>query len=260
MELAQKLFTTRGGTLVLAGLAAGLAAVVVFVYLHNYRSSVKSGGQPATVLVAKSKITKGTPGTAVASGHLFQATQIRESQLREGAIADPASLTGRVAATDIFPGQQLTAAEFVSGENTVAADLTTGQRAIIVPLDGAHGLIGAARAGDKVDIYAGFNVVPVDNLGRPLPGASQNRAVLRLIDANVPVLAIGAKSGTTNNVTLKVDPRDAAKVAFASDNGKVWLVLRPPTGAGASPPDIVTVETLLLGVPPIVALRSFGGR
>jgi Flp pilus assembly protein CpaB len=260
MELAQKLFTTRGGTLVLAGLAAALAAVVVFVYIHNHDSSVKAGGQAATVLVAKSLIAKGTPGSAVATGHLFQAEQIRQSQLRQGAIADPSSLAGRVALRDILPSQQLTVNDFAAAEATVSSSLTAGTRAIVVPLDAARGLVGTAHVGDKVDVYAGFNVIPIDKNGVPLPQGATNRPVLRLIAANVPLLSIGAKASGTNNVTLDVDPGTAAKIAFASDNGKLWLVLRPPTGAGTSPPNIVTVETLLLGIPPIVELRSFGGR
>ena len=65
MEFAHKLFSTRGGTLVLAGLAAVLAAVSVLVYVRHYRSSVKAGGQPATVLVASKLIPKGTAGRLV---------------------------------------------------------------------------------------------------------------------------------------------------------------------------------------------------
>jgi hypothetical protein len=37
-------------------------------------------------------------------------------------------------------------------------------------------------------------------------------------------------------------------------------VLRPSSGAKASPPSIVTVDTLLLGLPPVTALKTFGGR
>jgi hypothetical protein len=43
----------------------------------------------------------------------------------------------------------------------------------------------------------------------------------------------------------------AAAIAFAADNGKVWLVLRPPTGARPVRPGLVTVGTVLLGVPPV---------
>src|SRR6266852_8134068 len=129
MELAHELFSARGGTLLLAGLAALLATIAVLVYLSNYRSSVKASGQPATVLVAKSLIAKGTPGTAVAANHQFQAQSIRESQLRDGALSDPASLTGKVAAIDIYPGQQLTAAEFIATPATIASQLVGDARA-----------------------------------------------------------------------------------------------------------------------------------
>ena len=47
MEHAQKLFSTRGGTLVLAGGAALLAAIAVFVYIHNYRDRGKPPSKAA---------------------------------------------------------------------------------------------------------------------------------------------------------------------------------------------------------------------
>lgn len=265
MELAHKLFSTRGGTIALGALAAILAGVAVFIYVRNYRSSVNAGGTTATVLVAKSLIPKGTPGRVIASQHLFQATTISESQLRDGAVSDPSALVGKVAADDIYPAQQLTLADFAGVPNTVAAELSGRERAITLPLDPARGLIGDIRSGDRVDVYAGFNVIPVDATGGPVANGSPTRALLRLIMQNIPVLNVGKKqsgvgSSTTTNVMLRVTPAQSAKLAFASDNGKVWLVLRPPSGAGTSPPSVVTVETLLLGIPPVAALKSFGGR
>ena len=265
MELAHKLFSTRGGTLILAGLAAVLATVAVLVYVHNYRSSVKSGGVPATVLVASKLIPKGMPGNLVATQHLFQATAIRESQVRTGALSDPSSLAGRVAATDIYPGQQLTDVDFTFSGGTVATNLAGAERAIVLPLDAAHGLIGTVNPGDKIDVYVGFNLIAVDSAGRP--AGSSGRPVLRLLAQNVPVITIGGvnrggigASNTGTTVTLKVSPVQASELAFASDNGKIWLVLRPPTGGQSTPPNLVTAETILLGVPPIQELKSFGGR
>ena len=40
----------------------------------------------------------------------------------------------------------------------------------------------------------------------------------------------------------------------------VRLALRPSAGAKASRPGIVTVETMLLGVPPVQILKSLGGQ
>jgi Flp pilus assembly protein CpaB len=177
-----------------------------------------------------------------------------------GAISDPSSLRGRVAAHDIFPGQQLTTADFVAGGASTASTLTKAQRLISIPLDSSHGLIGQVTVGDHVDVFAGFNVIPVDARGVPLQGG-QARPVLKLILQDVPVVDVTKSAqGNTSNVSLKVDDRNAANLAFASDNGKLWIVLRPPSGAKPVAPSFVTAETLLLGVPPVVSQRSFGGR
>lgn len=261
MEYAQKLFSTRGGTLILAGIAAVIAAIAVFVYVDNARDSAKSGGLAATVLVAKEPIPKGTPGEVVASRELFQVQSVRQSQLREGAITDPVSLRDRVAATDILPGSQLTASDFTTSNVTLASRLAGQQRAITISLDRAHA--GPLEEGDRVDVYAGFQLQAVDATGRPV-GSGQARPVLRLIMQSIPVLQTesdrrGSSSGS-QQVTLQTTARQASELAFAADNGDVWLTMRPPTGAGPSPNNLVTTETLLLGVPPVTVLRGFGGR
>jgi pilus assembly protein CpaB len=262
MQLATKLVSTRKGTLLVALLIAMLAGASILLYLNSYRDSLKSQGALVTVLVAKQTIPKGTSGGIVAAKDFYTVTTIRESQLLEGAISDPATLRNKVASREIFEGAQLTAVDFASAGDSLVADLTDRQRIVSVPLDTAHGLIDAIEPGNRVDVYAGMNVIWTGPDGKPNNGG-QTKAVVRLIIQNVPVLAIGEKkrsgSGTTN-VSLRLDDRTAAKIAFASDNGKVWLALRPSAGAKASRPDIVTAETLLLGIPPVVAYKALGGR
>jgi Flp pilus assembly protein CpaB len=107
-----------------------------------------------------------------------------------------------------------------------------------------------------VDVYAGFNVTPVGPTGIPIAGG-QSRPVLKLVMQNVPVVRL---TGNGTQVSLEVDDIQAAKLAFASDNGKLWLAVRPASGAAASRPTIVTAETLLLGIPPIAVERALGAR
>ena len=260
MDIAHKLVSTRKGALLVAAIAAVLAGLSIAFYLSSYRSSLEAQGALVTVLVAGETIPKGTAGNVLASKGLYTATTIRESQLREGAISDPASLRGTVAAREIFEGSQLTAADFIAAGDSLAATLTDRERVMSVPLDSAHGLIGELEAGNRVDVYAGFNVIPLNRDGTPVNGG-QARPMLRLIMSDVPVLAVGDQptSGSgTSNVSLAVDDVQAAELAFAVDNGKVWLALRPSAGAAASRPGIVTVETMLLGVSPVKVLRSLG--
>ena len=176
-------------------------------------------------------------------------------------MSDPATLRDKVANREIFEGAQLTATDFGAAGDSLAAQLTDRERIVSVPLDSAHGLIDGIEPGNRVDVYAGFNVIPLGADGKPINGG-QARPMLRLILADVPVVAVGDKgsgNGSTN-VSLSVDDVKAAKLAFASDNGKLWLALRPSAGAKASRPGIVTVETMLLGVPPVQILKSVGGR
>jgi Flp pilus assembly protein CpaB len=261
MELAARLVSTRRGTLLAAVLIAVLAGASILVYLNGYRESLKSQGALVTVLVAKGTIDKGTAGSVIAAKNLYTATTIRESQLLEGAISDPAALRDKVATRAIYDAAQLTAADFGEAGDSLAAQLTDRQRIVSVPLDSAHGLIDGIEPGNRVDVYAGFNVIPLGADRKPISGG-QSRPMLRLILTNVSVLAVGEKasgSGTTN-VSLRVDDVDAAKLAFAADNGKLWLALRPSSGAKPSRAGIVTIETMLLGVPPVQILKSVGGR
>jgi pilus assembly protein CpaB len=257
MEFAQKLISTRTGTIAVAGGAAVLAGIFILVYINSYRHSIKAQGAPVTVLVAKRLIPKGTSGTAAVQEGLFSRTTIRESQLRDGAFSDAASIRGRVATTDIYTGQQLTAADFQANAGSLATTLTGPQRVIDIPLDSAHGLIGHVQTGDRVDVIVGFNVQSASG--------GTGYAVTKLLAQNVPVADVGngrtgvtATTNSNTNVTLRVNERQAAEIAYASDNGKVWLALRPPTGATHSRPGLVNVGTILLGVPPIT-LPSYTG-
>jgi pilus assembly protein CpaB len=223
---AGRLFRTRGGAVVIGAIAAVLAAILLVAYLKSYRSSVKSGTRPMTVLVAKSLIPRGTSGTLIAQQHLYQVTSVPQSQLKALAIADPAALSGSVTAADVFPGQQLTAGDFTASPvNSIPTQITGARRAIAISVDATHGVGGQVQAGDHIDIYVGVN------------------NVIKLMAANVLVLAGPSSAG--GNLILRVSAPQAAKFAFAQDNGKLWLVLRPQVGATPTPPSLVTLPSLL---------------
>jgi Flp pilus assembly protein CpaB len=110
-------------------------------------------------------------------------------------------------------------------------------------------MVGQVHEGDHVDIYAGIQV-------------SRSEPALRLLMANIQVLQAGASStaglgGSQNpsssfsNVTLNVNDSQAGALAFASDNGKVWLVLRPANARSTTAPSIFTAQSLLLGSRPV---------
>jgi Flp pilus assembly protein CpaB len=184
----------------------------------------------------------------VVSDGLSKVTSAQQDTLEAGALSSAAALDGKVATRDIYPGEQITAADFGADADPVRGKLSGTQRAIAVPLDAAHGLIGEVRAGDKVDVLAGFNSTS-STTGR---GRPQVRTLIQ--DVLVLKTPDGGKStagNSTQDLTVRVTADQAAQLAFAADNGKVWFILRPPAGANVNRPSSVTLDSLLAGTPTI---------
>ena len=222
---------SRGWAIALGLGAVVLATILLIVYLDRYRARVSGRNAPTQVLVSNRTIPAGTPGTLVASGTMYTSTTLPKKDVEEGAIADPQFLTGRAAAVDIFPGQQLTAADFAaSTSTTVDSQITGRQRALSVSIDAVHGSLSQLKAGDEIDIYVGIAA----------PNGAQEISLFR---PAVKVLAVPGPQG--GNLVLRVDTKDAADFAFAADNTRLWFVLRPAAGAKKTPNDTASSQTLL---------------
>ena len=229
--ITTRISNSRTWTLGLGIGAALLAAILLVVYLNRYRSSVDAESAPTPVLVAKNLIPKGTSGTIIAKQELFQVASLPKNDLKVGAIADPAYLNGRVAATDIFPGQQVTTADLsVTTTEAVPTNLTGVERAVAIPVDGPRGLVGFTAQGDRVDVYVA------------LTGAGGS--LLTLLAPDVEILR-APLAGQSTTYVLKAPSALAQKLAFASDNGSLWFFARPAVGAKKTPPLTVTLQTLL---------------
>jgi pilus assembly protein CpaB len=224
--LSSRLFSTRAGTIAVGVFAALLALLVLLLYLSHYRSSVKAEGAPVPVLVAKHLIPQGTAGDALGTSDGFEATEVPKSSVKVGALSDPSVLKGRVAVSDIYPGQQLTLADFTpTATATLGSRLVGKQRAMSIPLDSVHGMLGTVVPGDRVDIYV-FN----KKLAFAAP-ILQN--VLVLGGAAAATAGINASQGG-NFLTLRVTPRGAQRLAAtaSSEDSTLWVVLRPATRGG----------------------------
>jgi Flp pilus assembly protein CpaB len=242
MDFAENLLSSRRGMILVGAGAALLAALLLIVYLNRYRASLKGTEATVSVLVAKDLIHKGSPGNIIATNRLFQVESIPKSDIRVGAITDPTSLRGLVATQDIYANQQLTAADFGPvAPGSLQTSLSGTWRAITIPFDPAHGMTAILQPGDHVDVY-----VALEQQG---PGGTQ--AVLKLLMQNALVLRTPATGSGGGNIVLRANGRQAGALAFAADQGKLWLVLRPASGAKPAAPGLVTIQRLLLGVRPV---------
>jgi len=231
-ERISRLFRNRSGAVIAGIIAAVLAIILLVVYLNSYRSSVNADKAPERVLVATKLIAAGTSGDVIAKKGLYAVTAVAKDQLKLNAIVDPAALADRIAVDDIFPGQQLTQDQFSTETQTgVAYQLTGRQRAIALPIDSAHGVAGVVGAGNFVDVYIGTS------------GGQGQLVTLLVPDVYVLVAPVGGGG----NWVFRVPTKQAAKFAFASDNTKLWLVLRPQVGASRTPPTTATLAGLLAG-------------
>ena len=245
LDLANLISTRRGAALV-AGVTAVLAALVLMVFLNQYRNSVNGDGKPVTVLVAKRLIEKGSSGTVIAEKSIFQTARIKKSELKDGAVADPSNLRGMVAVDDIYPGEQFVISDFAQATGGVRERITGNERAISLPLDNSHGMIGDVQTGDHVDVY-----VVLQASGSTASG--ENRSILKTLIQDAVVLRApkkaraGMGAANVDQVVLRATDAQAPKLAFASDNGKIWIVLRPKIGAEQGPPRFEYERSLLLG-------------
>jgi Flp pilus assembly protein CpaB len=231
-ERISRLFRNRNGAVIAGIVAAVIAIILLVVYLNSYRSSVNSDKAPERVLVATKLISAGTSGNVIAKKGLYTVTAVAKDQLKVNAIVDPAALADRIAIDDIFPGQQLTQDQFSTETQTgLAYQLTGRQRAIAIPVGTAQGVAGTAAAGNFVDIYIGTS-------------GGQGQLVTLLVP---DVYVLAAPAGGGGNWVFRIPTKQAAKFAFASDNTKIWLVLRPQVGASRTPPTTATLAELLAG-------------
>jgi Flp pilus assembly protein CpaB len=253
--------------LVLGGLAALVAGALLLIYVSQVRQDANGQSATVSVLVANKLIPQSSSGDVIASQKWYSVVSTPKDQVKDGAITDPASISGKVASHDIYPNQQLATSDFTDAPtDAVTTKLTGNQRAISIPLDSAAGLTPFLQAGDHVDIMAGFNVIPIGPNGAPLNGSSQARPVEKVVAQDIKVLEVpstsssSTTSGNSGNIVVQVTDQQAWDIAFAINNGTVFLAGTPQAGNVSSKPSLVTLETMLLGIQPVKVYRSLGGR
>jgi Flp pilus assembly protein CpaB len=222
--------SSRGWAIALGIGAVVLAAILLVVYLDRYRARVGGENAPTPVLVAKQLIPTGTPGSIVATNSMYAPTTLPRKEVEVGAVSDPSYLAGRAAAVDIFPGQQITSADFAASDTTsVDSQITGTQRAFSLQIDNVHGSLSQVQVGDSVDVY------------------TSTAGTVKLFAPNVKVLTIPAVPGPSggSNLVLRIETADAAKWLYAADNTQLIFVLRPVVGAKPTKPSTASSATVL---------------
>ncbi len=218
-----------------------LAAVTVSRYLSSAQAFSKDLRQ---VAVAKVAIPIGTKIVA----EQVMVVPFPKESAPDGAFDSPAKLVGRVAVTNIAAREPITeprlAPEGTAGG--LSAVIPEGYRAMTVKVDDVVGISGFIMPGTLVDV-----VVTID----PGDRGSAN-PISKIVLQNIKVLANGQNIDKPNSereansvkaVTLQVTPEQAEKLALASSEGKLQLVMRNSIDQGDEQTKGVNKRELLDG-------------
>lgn len=234
----------------LAVAIAAVAAYLLYNYLKSEEKRVSEAVATETVVVAASEIP-------VAS--TINITQIKtvnwpKANVPQGAFLSTSLVTGRVAVQTFMPGDPITEAKLMPKEGPVSIltyKIPEGHRAMTVGVDQVAGVAGFITPGAIVDVI--LTVTP--------PGGSQSFS--RIVLQNVPVLAIAqtmeqkeGKPVVVPTVTMDVTPEDAEKLAIASTQGRLQLVLRRAGDKEVAKTTGATVTKVLAGAGRVPAVTT----
>jgi Flp pilus assembly protein CpaB len=238
----------RARSIALAVGLAGAAALLVGLYIKNYRNDVNAGADLVTVLVAQRDIPTGTEGTNIATGHYLKKVQVLRRSVVPGAIVETTAVRELVTGQEIFNGEQVTVRQFRPiQQQGILAKIAGNERAMAISGDADQVLAGELVDGDHVDVVANFRYTI------RLPGSDSDvrRAAARTILRNLLVLRApdtpkgGLGSRDLASIKLALTDGQAQKLFFAVKNGDWSLELRPVAKPADSPESVETLASLL---------------
>ena len=241
----------------IGALAFGLlAAISVSRYLAGAQAYTKN---LSDIVVAKVDIPLGTKIVA----EQLSVVQFPKGSTPDGTFDSVDKLVGRVAVASFAAREPITdsrlAPEGTAGGLT--AVIPEGYRSMTVKVDDVVGVSGFIMPGALVDV-----VVVIE----PNDATSSQGPISKIVLQNIKVLANGQNIDQPKNereansvkaVTLQVTPDQAEKLALASSEGKLQLVMRNSIDQGDEQTLGVNKHTLLTGeratpVPDPGALKS----
>jgi pilus assembly protein CpaB len=160
----------------------------------------------------------------------------------EGMFARPEDCENRALITSVAENEPILAGKLAPKEAGagLAATIPEGMRALSAAVNDVVAVAGFVTPGAMVDVLA-------------TGASSANGSITRTVLENVRVLAanqrIESRNGRPENVaviTLLVTPADAAKLAMASNSGKIQLALRN------------TIDSQTVNPPPVLQASIFG--
>jgi pilus assembly protein CpaB len=218
--------TMRNKRLIIALLAAVTFGLIAAVSVKQYLLTTQALNRTNDVVVAKVEIPL---GSRIIPEQLAIA-QFPANVTPPGALSTiDDNLIGRVAVSAISPREPVTEARLapIGAAGGLSSVIPEGYRAMTVAVNDVVGVSGFIMPGTLVDI-----VVVIT----PPKGSGTEEMISKIVLQNIKVLASGQNIDKPKNdrevergikaVTLQVTPEQAEKLALASSEGKLQLVMR----------------------------------
>ena len=206
----------------LALLSGLVASYSIHIYLKKQEAKLKQGTEDVQPVVIVSR--------NLGLGHVFEERDlmIRDyplSLVPAGAFITTETVVGRVLKTDVVLGEPILESKLapIGSSGGVTSLIPAGMRAMTVAVNVVSGVGGFILPNSKVDILATVNPTQ----------STRGRTTSKIILQGVTVLAVDQTYNkkdndpvTVKSVTLLVTPEQGEKLALASEEGKLQLVLR----------------------------------
>jgi pilus assembly protein CpaB len=237
--MRNKRFFVVLGCALMFGLVAAFAVSRYLSSANVYAKSLNS------VVVAKVDIPIG----AKIIPEQLMVVQFPRESIPDGTFDNPQKLVGRVAVQNIAAREPLTDTRLAPEGSAagLSAVIPEGYRAMTVKVDDVVGISGFIQPGTLVDVVVVIN--PEENTVEKGP-------VSKIVLQNIKVLANGQnidkpkddrEANSVKAVTLQVTPEQAEKLALASSEGKLQLVMRNSIDQDDEQTNGVNKRTLLSG-------------
>jgi pilus assembly protein CpaB len=230
----------RSVLLIVAVVIAALGAAMVFLYVQGINDRAVADQTPVQVLAATDQIEAGETIEAAQAAGKLNLVDVPRANVLPGALTTTDALTGEIALTTIFKGEQILPGRFGISGSQQSLTIPDGNIAISIQLDDPARVAGFINPGSDVVIFTDLSSGAATTA--EAAAAASGTGNVRVLLPKVQVIGVGATtvlSTTTTDptgtetveqiartiLTLSVSQDQAERVIYANENSKLTLGL-----------------------------------
>jgi pilus assembly protein CpaB len=252
----------RGKLLIgLAAILLGVAAAFLgLTYLNTAAGRLTAEQRPIEVLVAAQDIPRGTTAEELVSKKLAVVQKVPARYVADAAVSSARTIEGRVLASPVSKGQQLTNAFFqLPADAGLAYGVPSNYVAIAIPTDEYRSVAGLIKPGDQVAVIGTVQLGQDDKtqthilvpkarvlaIGKDVGSGEQPKPTGKTQTGLASNQTQQQQNALPKSVTLALSPADAERIVFVEESGKVWLALLPGSATAGATAGGQKVSTVL---------------